>query len=65
MFWNSVFRHFLAILSAGAPDLVPFMADEAMMAIPGLGVVDYKLPFYMNFLEKISKVLQRLRKKGL
>ncbi|CAB4000161.1 Hypothetical predicted protein [Paramuricea clavata] len=52
-----------AILSAGAPDLVPFMADEAMMAIPDLGEISYHLPFYMSFVEKIKKVLQQLKKK--
>ena len=54
----------LAILSAGAPDLVPFMADEAMMAIPDLGEINYNLPFYMKFMEKINKVVQQLKKKG-
>ena len=54
----------LAILSAGAPDLVPFMADEAMMAIPDLGEINYNLPFYMKFMEKINEVVQQLKKKG-
>ncbi|XP_028406694.1 uncharacterized protein LOC114529143 [Dendronephthya gigantea] len=52
-----------AILSAGAPNLVPFMADEAMMAIPNLGEINYNLPFYMKFVERIDEVLQRLKKK--
>ena len=52
-----------AILSAGAPDIVPFMADEAMMAIPDLGEIDYRLPFYMKYVEKINQVLQQLQRK--
>ena len=54
----------LAILSAGAPDLVPFMADEAIMAIPDMGEINYNLQFYMKFLEKVSKVEEQLKKKG-
>lgn len=52
-----------AILSAGAPDLVPFMADEAIMAIPGMGEINYNLQFYMKFLEKVSNVGEQLKKK--
>ena len=55
----------LAILSAGAPDLVPFMADEAIMAIPDMGEINYNLQFYMKFLEKVSKVEEQLKKKGI
>lgn len=59
-----MFISVLAILSAGAPDLVPFMADEAIMAIPNMGEISYNLQFYMKFLEKISKVEEQLKKKG-
>ena len=46
------------------PDLVPFMADEAIMAIPDMGEINYNLQFYMKFLEKVSKVEEQLKKKG-
>ena len=62
---STFYKYFFpAILSAGAPDLVPFMADETMMAIPDLGEINYHLPFYMKYMEKINKVLQPLKKKG-
>ena len=34
------------------------------MAIPGLGEISYHLPFYMKYVEKITQVLQQLKKKG-
>ena len=34
------------------------------MAIPDLGEIDYHLPFYMKYVEKINQVLQQLKKKG-
>ena len=43
---------------------VPFMADEAMQAIPGLGKVDYTVKFYLKYLDKIRSCLENLMKKG-
>lgn len=51
-----------AILCAGSHQ-VPFMADEAMQAIPGLGKVDYTMKFYLKYLDKIRSCLKNLMKK--
>ena len=44
---------------------VPFMADEAILAIPGLGKIDYNLKYYMRYLEKIQQCVKKLNKKGI
>ncbi|XP_078347558.1 uncharacterized protein LOC144632717 isoform X2 [Oculina patagonica] len=51
-----------AILCAGNRQ-VPFMADEAMQAIPGFGKIDYSLKFYLQYLEKIRSCLKNLIQK--
>ena len=43
---------------------VPFMADEAMQAIPGFEKIDYTIKFYLQYLEKIRSCVQDLMKKG-
>ena len=43
---------------------MPFMADEAMQAIPGLGKIDYTLKYYLQYLEKIRSCTKALAKKG-
>ncbi|KAL9956139.1 hypothetical protein ACROYT_G037574 [Oculina patagonica] len=53
-----------AILCAGNRQ-VPFMADEAMQAIPGFGKIDYSLKFYLQYLEKIRSCLKNLIQKEL
>ena len=53
----------VAILCAGSHQ-VPFMADEAMQAIPGFGKVDYTMKFYLTYLDKIRSCLKNLVKKG-
>ena len=52
-----------AILCAGSHQ-VPFMADEAMQAIPGFGKVDYTMKFYLAYLDKVRSCLKNLMKKG-
>ncbi|KAG8433390.1 hypothetical protein GDO86_017608 [Hymenochirus boettgeri] len=44
-----------AVLAAGAPELVAFMADEAVESVPGLKPVQYTLKHYLVFLEKLQK----------
>ncbi|XP_019640370.1 PREDICTED: uncharacterized protein LOC109482116 [Branchiostoma belcheri] len=51
-----------AILAAAAPELVPFMADESMLSIPGLGPVQYTLPYFLKYLDHIKKCCKRLNK---
>lgn len=43
---------------------VPFMADEAMQAIPGFGKIDYTMKFYLQYLDKIRSCLINLMQKG-
>ncbi|KAF9953573.1 hypothetical protein BGZ72_005326 [Mortierella alpina] len=42
-----------AILCAGAPKEVPFMADETMDSVPGLGTIAYTIPYYIKFATKV------------
>ncbi|XP_054849603.1 uncharacterized protein LOC129339027 isoform X2 [Eublepharis macularius] len=51
-----------AILAAGAPEAVAFMADEAMESIPGLAPVQYTLKHYMLYLGKIQSCVEKLNK---
>ncbi|XP_078612177.1 uncharacterized protein LOC144882327 isoform X2 [Branchiostoma floridae x Branchiostoma japonicum] len=51
-----------AILAAAAPELVPFMADESMLSIPGLGPIQYTLPYFLKYLDHIKKCCKRLNK---
>ncbi|KAG0266678.1 hypothetical protein DFQ27_009532 [Actinomortierella ambigua] len=53
-----------AILCAGAPDKVPFMADETMESVPGLGTIAYTVPYYMKFADKVIEKAKELQKKG-
>ena len=52
------------MLAAGAPEHAPFMADEAMLAIPGLQPLDYTLKHYMNYATHIKACLKKLNAKG-
>ncbi|KAF9432675.1 hypothetical protein BGZ76_010459, partial [Entomortierella beljakovae] len=53
-----------AILCAGAPDSVPFMADETMDSVPGLGTIAYTIPYYIKFATKVIEKANELKKKG-
>lgn len=58
-----MFYFAVAILCAGNRQ-VPFMADEAIQAIPGFGKIDYTMKFYLQYLEKIRSCLKNVIKKG-
>ncbi|XP_007659240.1 uncharacterized protein LOC103167439 [Ornithorhynchus anatinus] len=49
-----------AILTAGAPDSVAFMADEAVAAVPGLSPIQYTLKHYTRYLGEIRARARRL-----
>ncbi|XP_074053182.1 uncharacterized protein LOC141495582 [Macrotis lagotis] len=49
-----------AILTAGAPEITAFMADEAVAAVPGLPVLQYTLKHYILYLDKIQACAKRL-----
>lgn len=51
-----------AVLAAGAPDKVAFMADESMSALPGMQPLQYTLPFFLSYMEEINRVVKRLNK---
>ncbi|KAF9933968.1 hypothetical protein FBU30_003912 [Linnemannia zychae] len=53
-----------AILCAGAPDKVPFMADESVDSVPGLGTIAYSLPYYLKFAGKVIEKADQLKKTG-
>ena len=53
-----------AVLAAGSPAHAPFMADEAMLALPGLQPLQYTLPFYIRYAEQVKIISKRLSKKG-
>ncbi|XP_067407321.1 uncharacterized protein [Emydura macquarii macquarii] len=51
-----------AILAAGAPETVAFMADAAMESIPGLTPIQYTLKHYILYLDKIQLCVKKLNK---
>lgn len=53
----------LGILAALNPD-TPFMADEAMLCIPGLEDLEYTRGEFIFYKEKVQECLARLRKEG-
>ncbi|KAG0220634.1 hypothetical protein B0O80DRAFT_303158 [Mortierella sp. GBAus27b] len=53
-----------AILCAGEPSKVPFMADETMDSVPGLGTIAYTIPYYIKFATKVIEKAAQLQAKG-
>ncbi|XP_075686833.1 uncharacterized protein LOC142655969 [Rhinoderma darwinii] len=56
-----------AVLSAGAPELTAFMADEAVESVPGLSPIQYNLKHYLRYLEELqlkSKALNKASEEG-
>ncbi|XP_060073052.1 uncharacterized protein LOC132552877 [Ylistrum balloti] len=51
-----------AVLAVGAPDMAAFMADESMLAIPGLAPLQYTLPFYNQFMDHVKSITKTLNK---
>ncbi|KYO32487.1 uncharacterized protein LOC106737444 isoform X2 [Alligator mississippiensis] len=49
-----------AILAAGAPEVVAFMADEAVESIPGLTPIKYSLKHYICYLDRIQLCTKKL-----
>ena len=54
----------VAVLAAGCPDAVPFMADESVVAVPEITVLKYDLNCYMQFADGITSKLKWLQKTG-
>ncbi|KAG0250829.1 hypothetical protein BGZ95_007072 [Linnemannia exigua] len=53
-----------AIMCAGAPDKVPFMADESVDSVPGLGKIAYNLAYYLKFAAKVIDKAAQLKQVG-
>ncbi|XP_076335637.1 uncharacterized protein LOC143238894 isoform X1 [Tachypleus tridentatus] len=53
-----------AILAAGYPEQVAFMADESMLSTPGVEATDYTVAEYLNYNEQIKKCCDRLNKQS-
>jgi len=53
-----------AILTAGSPDKVAFMADEATYAILDTTTLKYSLSEYMCFMNAVRDTVIKLRKDG-
>ncbi|KAG0283109.1 hypothetical protein BGZ96_012530 [Linnemannia gamsii] len=53
-----------AILCAGAPDKVPFMADESVDSVPELGKIAYTLAYYLKFATRVIDKATRLKTAG-
>lgn len=44
-----------AVLAAGVPEVVAFMSDEAVAAVPGLPALRYTLKYYLLYLGKVQE----------
>ncbi|XP_013199965.1 uncharacterized protein LOC106142662 [Amyelois transitella] len=51
-----------ALLAAASPEIAPFMADECLQAIPEMEGIDYTAKEYLNFVNHIKTVCDRLNK---
>ncbi|XP_073414710.1 uncharacterized protein [Dendrobates tinctorius] len=51
-----------AVLSAGAPDMAAFMADEAVESVPGLSPVQYTAKHYLTYLGELQLKAEALSK---
>lgn len=53
-----------AILCVAAPDEAPFMADESVLAVPGLGRLDYSLKHYLAYAKRVKGKAKQLNSIG-
>ncbi|KAG9464484.1 hypothetical protein GDO78_019869, partial [Eleutherodactylus coqui] len=51
-----------AVLSAGAPEMAAFMADEAVESVPGLSPIQYNAKHYLRYLEELRLKAEALSK---
>ena len=51
-----------AILVAYSPDVCPYMADENMLATPGVEATDYTSTEYLNYVQQLNNAVERLKK---
>ena len=55
---------FAAIMCAAAPEVAPFMADEAVLSVPDLGKLDYTQKHYLAYASKIQDKAKQLTTLG-
>lgn len=53
---------FSAVLAAGAPKHAAFMADESMLALPGLKPLAYTPAFYARYMDQVKGIVKQLNK---
>uniref|UniRef100_A0A8C6XEN6 Uncharacterized protein n=1 Tax=Naja naja TaxID=35670 RepID=A0A8C6XEN6_NAJNA len=51
-----------AILTAGAPEIAAFMADEVMEILPGLAPLQHTLKHYLLYMDRIQSCVKKLNK---
>ena len=61
---NYLIQKYLAVLSAMAPELAPFMADECLLSMPEVEGIDYTMKEYMKLVEKTNECVDRLNAQG-
>lgn len=52
-------------MCAAAPEVAPFMADEAVLSVPNLGKLDYTQKHYMAFASKIQEKAREVSTLGM
>jgi hypothetical protein len=52
-------------MCAGAPEVAPFMADEAVLSVPDLGKLDYTQKHYIAYASKIQDKAKELATLGI
>lgn len=52
-------------MCAAAPEVAPFMADEAVLSVPDLGKLDYTQKHYMEYASKIQEKAKQLSILGI
>lgn len=53
-----------AVLSAMAPELAPFMADELLLSMPEVEGIDYTMKEYMKLVDQTKQCVERLNAQG-
>ncbi len=51
-------------MCASAPEVAPFMADEAVLSVPDLGKLDYTQKHYLAYASKIQDKAKQLTTLG-
>lgn len=55
---------YAAIMCAAAPEIAPFMADEAVLGVPDLGKLEYTQKHYISYASKVQEKAKELNRLG-